>query len=88
MKRVYTILILQRNNITQLFNKETTAIFHNYNCAFISNGYDIMRFVTCIAFKSKAERDACAKVLRGRGIDCVCRNDGLIEDKYYNEDWG
>ena len=86
-KRVYTILITQRNNMMKVMNSETAELFNTYKAACIMGGYDIMRFMTCLAFKTKDGRDACAKELRRRGVDCVCRNDGIIDDKYYNG-WG
>ena len=86
-KRVYTILITQRNNMMKIMTNENAELFKKYKTAVIMNGYDITRFMMCLAFKTKDGRDACAKELRRRGVDCVCRNDGFIDEEY-NNGWG
>ena len=86
-KRVFTILLTQRNSFSDVTSHFMIDILKTYKGAYIRTGYDPVRFIACFCFKEKQQRDEAAKEMRAHKLDILCRNDGIIEDEYYNKEW-
>ena len=80
--RAYAILITQDNSMRYLMNKEFANMLKTYKAGVVMNGYDPVRFLSCLVFKTKAQRDKCAEELKKRGVNYITRDDAIIDDGY------
>ena len=86
-KRVFTILLTHRNSFGDVTSPDMMDIIKTYRAAYIKSGYDPVRFMACFAFKDKKQRDQAAKEMRAHKWDIICRDNGIIDDEYYNKEW-
>ena len=79
MKRMYCILLLQKNNFAvALSNNATDAVKKNHGY-YVASGYDPKKYLACFAFESIEDRNDTASVFDKLGLKFDTRDDGLVE---------
>lgn len=83
--KVYGTLIHQWNSIRTLMGEQMIEAIKRHHGAVVTDGYDPQRYITCIVFRGKGERDEFGWELDRMGITFDAKDDGYIDDKYVEE---
>lgn len=78
--KVYTILISQNNNLRYLMSKDIVNVIKKFHGAAVMNGYNQMKYISCLVFKNGNDRDKCAEALAKRNVKFDMRDDGIVDD--------
>lgn len=83
--RVYAILISTQNDPDTVMSEPVAkAIFTNGGAA-VMQGYNTMKYMACIVFKTKLKRDRCASRLEQMNIIHDTRDDAYVDFQYYDK---
>lgn len=80
--RAYAIFIHQNNDHTLLFSQTFIEIIKKNGGGVVLEGYNMVEYIACIVFKTKARRDICAGELLNLKVNFTTRNDAIIPDGY------
>ena len=79
MKRVYGIFIKNgESNFFKAMSKELIEAIKNNNGSAVISGFDITKYIGCIAFNKREERDRVAQICEKIDLDIDTRDDGYI----------
>ena len=77
--RMYAVLIKHGWGVMrQLMTYETVDLIKEFNGAAVLSGYDQTKYIACLVFQTKFDRDEFAETLRRRGFDFDTRDDAII----------
>lgn len=80
--RAYAILISKNNDYELLFSQTLIEIIKKHGGGVVLEGYNMVEYIACIVFKTKARRDICANELINLKVNLTIRNDAIIPDGY------
>lgn len=79
MKYWYAILIKHGAGVMRrLMTEETATLIKAFGGAAVLSGYDQTKYIACIVFENKNERDTFAENMKRRGFVFDTRDDALI----------
>ena len=81
----YALLIHRKNDIGVLVKPSTADIIRRTNGFVVMDGYNMFKYISCLAFKTRLNRDKCAQLLEQIGIDFDTRDDALVDKRYFED---
>lgn len=82
-RTVFALLIKHENDATKLISQNALNAIKANNGAVIWEGYNMLKYVQCLVFKTRLQRDRCASKFEQLGIDFDTRDDAVIDERYY-----
>lgn len=83
--KVYGTLIYQWNDMNVLMSEEMVKAIESHHGAVVMEGFAPQRYIACIVFNGKQDRDEFGRELDRMGITFDARDDGYIDDKFAEE---
>lgn len=83
--RCYALLVKHTEHAYEFLMSKTASTFLNkHKMAIVQYGYDPVKYLTCMVFKTRLNREQVACFLSQNGIEYITRDDALIAKEYYD----